>query len=347
MRSKRRTPGIPVMPLGAAAAAYTLWSRHMQFDPADPHWFNRDRFVLSAGHGSALLYALLHLFGYALYARRPQSVPPAGQQDAGSPGVPPHRRGRGHDGPAGPRVRQRGRPGDRASADRRDLRNGGDLFDHYTYVHGRRRRHDGRRRQRGRLAGRTPPAREADLPLRRQQDLAGRSDVGDVHGRRRQALRGLRLARRSTSTKRTPTTSPRSTRRSARRKDESDRPSLDPRSTRRSASPRRAPGRSPRTASRWAPRTSPRRKRRWAGRPSRRSSSPTTCARCFNERKAAGAKAARAMGRGLRATGSAPTRSSRQAVRTRARRQAARPICRGRRSMRRTAASRRATPAAR
>jgi transketolase len=46
--------------------AYVLWSRFLRFNPADPHWPNRDRFILSAGHGSALLYSLLHLFGYNL-----------------------------------------------------------------------------------------------------------------------------------------------------------------------------------------------------------------------------------------------------------------------------------------
>ena len=58
--------GHPGLPLGAAAAAYALWTRHLRFNPADPAWFDRDRFVLSAGHGSALLYALLHLTGYDL-----------------------------------------------------------------------------------------------------------------------------------------------------------------------------------------------------------------------------------------------------------------------------------------
>src|SRR5271157_238548 len=58
--------GHPGMPLGAAPMAYVLWSRFLRFDPDDPEWPNRDRFVLSAGHGSALLYALLHLFGYDL-----------------------------------------------------------------------------------------------------------------------------------------------------------------------------------------------------------------------------------------------------------------------------------------
>jgi transketolase len=56
--------GHPGMPMGAAAMAYALWTRHLKFDPKDPEWWDRDRFVLSAGHGSMLLYALLHLSGY-------------------------------------------------------------------------------------------------------------------------------------------------------------------------------------------------------------------------------------------------------------------------------------------
>ncbi len=52
--------------MGAAAMAYTLWTRFLKHNPADPHWFDRDRFVLSAGHGSMLLYSLLHLTGYDL-----------------------------------------------------------------------------------------------------------------------------------------------------------------------------------------------------------------------------------------------------------------------------------------
>lgn len=58
--------GHPGLPLGAAPMAYVLWSRHMRFNPKDPGWPNRDRFILSAGHGSALLYSLLHLYGYDL-----------------------------------------------------------------------------------------------------------------------------------------------------------------------------------------------------------------------------------------------------------------------------------------
>jgi transketolase len=58
--------GHPGMPMGAAAMAYTLWTRFLKYNPADPSWFDRDRFVLSAGHGSMLLYSLLHLTGYDL-----------------------------------------------------------------------------------------------------------------------------------------------------------------------------------------------------------------------------------------------------------------------------------------
>ncbi len=58
--------GHPGLPLGAAPAAYTLWSKVMHHNPANPQWANRDRFILSGGHGSMLLYSLLHLFGYGL-----------------------------------------------------------------------------------------------------------------------------------------------------------------------------------------------------------------------------------------------------------------------------------------
>ena len=58
--------GHPGLPLGAAPMAYVLWDRFLRHNPANPRWEDRDRFVLSAGHGSALLYALLHLYGYGL-----------------------------------------------------------------------------------------------------------------------------------------------------------------------------------------------------------------------------------------------------------------------------------------
>ena len=58
--------GHPGLPLGAAPMAYVLWDRFLRHSPANPEWYNRDRFILSAGHGSALLYALLHTTGYDL-----------------------------------------------------------------------------------------------------------------------------------------------------------------------------------------------------------------------------------------------------------------------------------------
>ena len=58
--------GHPGMPLGMADIAEVLWREHLRHSPSNPYWFNRDRFVLSNGHGSMLLYSLLHLTGYDL-----------------------------------------------------------------------------------------------------------------------------------------------------------------------------------------------------------------------------------------------------------------------------------------
>ncbi|NHI84040.1 MAG: transketolase [Candidatus Thorarchaeota archaeon] len=63
---QKANSGHPGMPMGAAAIGYTLWMRHLRFNPRNPSWPNRDRFVLSGGHGSMLLYSLLHLTGYDL-----------------------------------------------------------------------------------------------------------------------------------------------------------------------------------------------------------------------------------------------------------------------------------------
>src|SRR5690349_7473049 len=63
---QKANSGHPGLPLGAAPMAYVLWMRFLRFDPQDPHWPNRDRFILSAGHGSMLLYSLLYLTGYDL-----------------------------------------------------------------------------------------------------------------------------------------------------------------------------------------------------------------------------------------------------------------------------------------
>ena len=63
---QKANSGHPGMPLGAAPIAYELWAHQMTHNPKNPKWINRDRFILSAGHGSAMLYSLLHLFGYGL-----------------------------------------------------------------------------------------------------------------------------------------------------------------------------------------------------------------------------------------------------------------------------------------
>lgn len=63
---QKANSGHPGLPLGAAAIGYELWANHLNHNPKNPNWENRDRFVLSGGHGSTLLYSLLHLFGYGL-----------------------------------------------------------------------------------------------------------------------------------------------------------------------------------------------------------------------------------------------------------------------------------------
>ncbi len=77
--------GHPGMPMGAAAMAYVLWTQVMRYNPANPQWLNRDRFVLSAGHGSALLYSMLHLTGYDLSLEDLQAFR---QWDSRTPGHP-------------------------------------------------------------------------------------------------------------------------------------------------------------------------------------------------------------------------------------------------------------------
>lgn len=131
---QKANSGHPGMPLGAAAAAYTLWSRHMQFDPADPKWFNRDRFVLSAGHASALLYALLHLFGYDLTMDDLKAFRQLGSR---TPGHPEYHHTAGVEVTTGPLGQGFGNAVGLAIAQAQvaaTYSNGGDLFDHFTYV---------------------------------------------------------------------------------------------------------------------------------------------------------------------------------------------------------------------
>ncbi len=77
--------GHPGLPMGAAAMAYTLWTRHLRFNPRNPAWADRDRFILSGGHGSMLLYSLLHLTGYDLPLEELQKFR---QWDSRTPGHP-------------------------------------------------------------------------------------------------------------------------------------------------------------------------------------------------------------------------------------------------------------------
>ncbi|KPL23643.1 MAG: transketolase [Anaerolineae bacterium SM23_84] len=82
---QKANSGHPGLPMGAAPMAYVLWTRHLKHSPANPKWPDRDRFVLSAGHGSTLLYSLLHLTGYDLPLSELQSFR---QWDSKTPGHP-------------------------------------------------------------------------------------------------------------------------------------------------------------------------------------------------------------------------------------------------------------------
>ena len=82
---QKANSGHPGLPMGAAPMAYVLWSRFLRFNPQDPHWQNRDRFILSAGHGSALLYSLLHLYGYNLPLAELENFRQLGSKTPGHP----------------------------------------------------------------------------------------------------------------------------------------------------------------------------------------------------------------------------------------------------------------------
>ncbi len=82
---QKANSGHPGLPLGAAPMTYALWAKKMKHNPKNPQWFNRDRFVLSAGHGSMLLYSLLHLFGYGLTMDDIKSFRQIGSKTPGHP----------------------------------------------------------------------------------------------------------------------------------------------------------------------------------------------------------------------------------------------------------------------
>ncbi|MGQ9750966.1 transketolase [Desulfosoma sp.] len=126
--------GHPGLPLGAAPMAYVLWSRHLRHNPSDPSWANRDRFILSAGHGSALLYALLHLTGYDLSLQELKSFR---QWESRTPGHPEYGLTPGVECTTGPLGQGFAMGVGMALAEswlaRRFNRPGFPIFDHYTF----------------------------------------------------------------------------------------------------------------------------------------------------------------------------------------------------------------------
>ena len=126
--------GHPGLPLGAAPMAYVLWDRFLRHNPADPKWSNRDRFVLSAGHGSALLYALLHLSGYDLPIEELQRFRQWGSR---TPGHPEHGLTPGVEATTGPLGQGFAMGVGMAIAERHLAstfnRDGFPLVDHHTY----------------------------------------------------------------------------------------------------------------------------------------------------------------------------------------------------------------------
>jgi len=86
---QKANSGHPGMPMGMAPAAYVLWTKYLKHNPADPKWHNRDRFVLSAGHGSTLLYSLLHLTGYDITLEDLKAFRQLGSKTPGHPEYSP------------------------------------------------------------------------------------------------------------------------------------------------------------------------------------------------------------------------------------------------------------------
>ena len=132
---ERAKSGHPGAPLGMATAAYVLWDRFLRHDPADPGWLDRDRFVLSAGHASMLLYALLHLSGYDLPLAEIERFRQWGSR---TPGHPEHGLTPGVETTTGPLGQGFANGVGMAMAERllarRFNRPGREIFDHRTYA---------------------------------------------------------------------------------------------------------------------------------------------------------------------------------------------------------------------
>ena len=134
---QKANSGHPGLPLGAAAIGYELWANHMSHNPKNPDWENRDRFILSGGHGSTLLYSLLHLFGYGLTLDDIKSFRQWGSK---TPGHPEYGVTRGVEASTGPLGAGMAMAVGMAMAEAhfavRFNKEGYPVVDHYTYVLG-------------------------------------------------------------------------------------------------------------------------------------------------------------------------------------------------------------------
>jgi transketolase len=132
---QKANSGHPGLPLGAAPMAFTLFSKHLKHNPQNPKWDNRDRFILSAGHGSMLLYSLLHLFGYGISADDLQNFR---QWNSKTPGHPEYRHTPGVETTTGPLGQGIAMSVGFAMAEAHLAgvfnKPGFDVVDHYTYV---------------------------------------------------------------------------------------------------------------------------------------------------------------------------------------------------------------------
>lgn len=135
---QRAKSGHPGLPLGSAAAAYELWAKHMNHNPKNPDWPNRDRFILSGGHGSTLLYSLLHLFGYGELSI--EELKRFRQDGSLTPGHPEYRHTVGVEATTGPLGAGMGMAVGMAMAEAHLAsifnKEGYPVVDHYTYVLG-------------------------------------------------------------------------------------------------------------------------------------------------------------------------------------------------------------------
>lgn len=135
---QKANSGHPGLPLGSAAMAYELWAKHMNHNPKNPDWANRDRFILSGGHGSTLLYSLFHLFGYGDLTTEDL----AGFRSEGSltPGHPEYKHTVGVEATTGPLGAGMGMAVGMAMAEAHLAsifnKEGYPVVDHYTYVLG-------------------------------------------------------------------------------------------------------------------------------------------------------------------------------------------------------------------